>query len=110
MYIYGMALHQTGETEDALAFLSDGLRQQLAQPDARATRLVIGILSISTMASASLALLAFQLAFVTSLAVNRFDIGRGLIVDEANAIGTTYLRHPEPDSVTRSMKGKVPGG
>jgi LuxR family maltose regulon positive regulatory protein len=43
---YGMALHHTGRTEEALAFLSDGLRQQIAQPDARATRLVIGSLSI----------------------------------------------------------------
>ena len=47
---------------------------------------------IGTMAGATLALLAFLLAFVTGMSVNRFDNRRGLVVDEANAIGTTYLR------------------
>jgi hypothetical protein len=47
---------------------------------------------IGTMAGATLALLAFLLAFVTGLAVSRFDNRRGLVIDEANAIGTTYLR------------------
>lgn len=43
-------------------------------------------------AAAALGLLAFLLAFVMSLAVGRFDNRRQLVVEEANAIGTTYLR------------------
>src|SRR5271166_6164056 len=48
---------------------------------------------------ALLALLAFMLAFTFGLAASRFDVRRGLVIDEANAIGTTYLRAgllPEP--------------
>ena len=44
-------------------------------------------------------LLAFMLAFTFGLAASRFDVRRGLVIDEANAIGTTYLRAgllPEP--------------
>lgn len=44
------------------------------------------------MTAATLALLAFLLAYVTGMAVNRYDNRRELIVSEANAIGTTYLR------------------
>jgi hypothetical protein len=47
---------------------------------------------IGALAGATLALLAFLMAFVTSMAVGRFDNRRLLIVEEANAIGTTYLR------------------
>lgn len=49
--------------------------------------------------AATLALLAFLLAFTFGMAASRFDVRRGLVVDEANAIGTTYLRAgmlPEP--------------
>ena len=48
-----------------------------------------------------LALLAFLLAVTMSMAADRFDNRRGLVLDEANAIGTTYLRAgylPEPVS------------
>jgi hypothetical protein len=44
-------------------------------------------------------LLAFLLAFTFGLAASRFDTRRTLVLDEANAIGTTYLRAallPEP--------------
>lgn len=44
------------------------------------------------MAGAALALLAFYLAFMVSFTVQRFDGRREMVVDEANAIGTTYLR------------------
>ena len=47
---------------------------------------------VGTLAGATLGLLAFLLAFITSVAVARFDNRRGLVVAEANAIGTTYLR------------------
>jgi hypothetical protein len=46
-----------------------------------------------------LALMAFLLAVTMSMASDRFDTRRGLVLDEANAIGTTYLRAgylPEP--------------
>jgi hypothetical protein len=45
-----------------------------------------------SMAGATLALLGFLLAIITGIAINRFDVRRQLVVDEANAIGTTYLR------------------
>ena len=42
--------------------------------------------------SAILGLLALLLGFTYSLAINRFEIRRELVLQEANAIGTTYLR------------------
>ena len=47
---------------------------------------------IGPMIAATLGLWAFLLAFIVSNATNRFDARRALVVDEANAIGTTYLR------------------
>jgi len=46
-----------------------------------------------------LALLGLLVGFTFSIAVNRHELRRTLVVDEANAIGTTYLRTqvmPEP--------------
>jgi len=48
-----------------------------------------------------LALLAFLLAVTRGMAADRFDARRGIVLDEANAIGTAYLRAgylPEPAS------------
>lgn len=42
--------------------------------------------------SAVLGLQALLLGFTFSLAVDRYDSRRGLVLEEANAIGTTYLR------------------
>jgi hypothetical protein len=47
---------------------------------------------LGTMVGATLGLLAFILAFTFGLAASRFDNRRHLLLDEANAIGTTYLR------------------
>jgi len=47
---------------------------------------------LGTMVGATLGLFAFILAFTFGLAANRFDTRRQLLLDEANAIGTTYLR------------------
>jgi membrane protein YdbS with pleckstrin-like domain len=47
------------------------------------------------------ALMAFLLAVTMGMAADRFDARRGLVLDEANSIGTTYLRAgflPEPSS------------
>ena len=47
---------------------------------------------VGTVVGASLALLGFLLAFVTGIAIENFNTRRHLVVSEANAIGTTYLR------------------
>src|SRR5262252_1083210 len=47
---------------------------------------------LGTMVGATLGLLAFILAFTFGLAAARFDARRQALLDEANAIGTTYLR------------------
>lgn len=47
---------------------------------------------VGTMVAASLGLLAFMLAFTFGMAASRFDTRRQLVLEEANAIGTTYLR------------------
>jgi hypothetical protein len=47
---------------------------------------------VGTMVGATLGLLAFILAFTFGLASSRFDNRRQLLLDEANALGTTHLR------------------
>ena len=47
---------------------------------------------MGAMVRATLGLLAFILAFTFGLAAARFDTRRQVLLDEANAIGTTYLR------------------
>jgi hypothetical protein len=54
---------------------------------------------VGAIVGAILGLLAFLLAFTFGMAASRFDTRRELVLDEANAIGTTYLRAallPEP--------------
>ena len=62
---------------------------------------------ISGMIGATLGLWAFLLAFLVGIAVSRYDNRRGLVLQEVNAIGTTYLRAgylPEPNSTeTRAL-------
>lgn len=47
---------------------------------------------VGEIIAATLGLLAFILAFTFGMAASRFDERRKIVVDEANAIGTTYLR------------------
>lgn len=47
---------------------------------------------VNTMVGASLAFLGFLLAFIIGMAVSLFNERLHLVIDEANAIGTTYLR------------------
>jgi hypothetical protein len=47
---------------------------------------------VGGMVGATLGLLAIMLAFTFGLAASRFDDRRQVVLDEANAIGTTYLR------------------
>ncbi len=54
---------------------------------------------VSAMVAAILGLVAFMLAFTFGLAASRWDAQRQTVLEEANAIGTTYLRTrllPEP--------------
>jgi len=54
---------------------------------------------VGAMVASILGLLALVLGFTFSLAASRFDARRQLVLEEANAIGTTYLRArllPEP--------------
>jgi hypothetical protein len=48
--------------------------------------------AVGGMVAAELGLLAFLLAITFSLAASRFDDRRTIVLDEANAIGTCYLR------------------
>lgn len=55
--------------------------------------------SVGQVVAATLALLAFLLAFTFGMAASRFEARRAMVIEEANAIGTTYLRAamlPEP--------------
>jgi len=55
--------------------------------------------AIGPMVAATLGLVGFLLAFMTSFAADRFNNRRGLVLEEANAIQTAYLRAgylPEP--------------
>ncbi len=47
---------------------------------------------VGAIVGAMLGLLAFMLAFTFGMAASRFDTRKQLVLDEANAIGTTYLR------------------
>jgi hypothetical protein len=47
---------------------------------------------VGAMVGGTLGLLAFLLAFTFGLAATRFDARRQVLLDEANAVGTTYLR------------------
>ncbi len=54
---------------------------------------------VGAMVGSILGLLAFLLAFTFGLAANRYETRRETVLEEANAIGTTYLRTrllPEP--------------
>jgi hypothetical protein len=57
------------------------------------------------MVGATLGLLAFLLAFTFGVAANLFAMKRDVLLDEANAIGTTYLRADFlPDADRRAVR------
>jgi hypothetical protein len=61
---------------------------------------------VGAMVAAMLGLLAFMLAFTFGLAAQRFDTRRQILLDEANAVGTTYLRAamlPKDEQEIRSL-------
>ena len=47
---------------------------------------------VGAMVGSTLGLLAFLLAFTFGMSASRFDTRKQLVLEEANAIGTTYLR------------------
>ena len=57
--------------------------------------------------SAILGLLALLLGFTFALAIDRFDTRRGLVVAEANAIGTAWLRAQLLDEPHRSRLSRL---
>lgn len=57
---------------------------------------------VGAIAAAVLGLLAFLLAFLTGMALQRFDNQRALVVDEANAISTAFLYAGFIDQPTRT--------
>lgn len=62
---------------------------------------------VGAMVGAALALLGFLLAFVTSIAIGNFNDRRHLVVIEANAIGTTYLRAGYLDEPYRAVSRQL---
>lgn len=55
--------------------------------------------SVGAIVASTLGLTAFLLAFITGIAADRYNARRVLVITDANAIGTTYLRAgylPEP--------------
>jgi predicted Abi (CAAX) family protease len=62
---------------------------------------------VGTIVGATLGMLGFLLAFTFGLAASRFDERRQMVVEEANAIGTAYLRAGLlPDlSAVQSLRG-----
>jgi hypothetical protein len=75
-----------------------GLRLHAAKDDARKGQ-------IGGIQGAVLGLLGLLLGFTFAMAVERYDTRRALVVQEANAIGTTYLRASLlPDAHQASVK------
>jgi hypothetical protein len=76
-----------------------GLRLHRASDQARQGQ-------IGTTQGAVLGILALLLAFTFSMAVNRYETRRELVLQEANAIGTTYLRASFlPDAHKTAIEG-----
>jgi uncharacterized membrane protein len=76
-----------------LGYVSKGLEKEKDSP-------------VSGISGSILGLLAFMLAFTFGIVSDRFEARKGLVREEANAIGTAFLRTallPEPDR-TRSAE------
>lgn len=62
---------------------------------------------VGAMVGSILALFAFMLAFTFGMAGSRFESRREVVLDEANAIGTTYLRTRLLHEPQRSASAKM---
>jgi hypothetical protein len=60
--------------------------------------------------SGALGLLALLLGFTFAMAIDRFDTRRSLVLEEANAIGTTYLRAQLLDEPHRGRLSRLLAG
>jgi hypothetical protein len=58
--------------------------------------------AVGFLLSAALALLGLLIAFTFSMAAQRFDARRHMLMEEANAVGTTYLRFQLLDEPNRT--------
>lgn len=76
----------------------------------RARNPTVGENSIAAQAhivAAIFGLLAFVIGLTFSIALERFDTRRGLVIEEANAISTAYLRSSLLDDPDRSLMQKT---
>ncbi|HEX6722674.1 MAG TPA: hypothetical protein VF107_14000, partial [Burkholderiaceae bacterium] len=62
-------------------------RRTISRPDGAGQ-----LLNVASLEAAVFGLLGLLIAFTFSGALTRFDLRRAQVVDEANAIGTAYLR------------------
>src|SRR5436305_8217374 len=68
--------------------------------------------SVTTLVGIIVGLVAFLLAFTFNMAAGRFQDRRDILVEDANAIGTTYLRtdtisEPERSNIKRLIRDYV---
>ena len=81
VFVLTMALC-VGAVESGAALARVALRRNEKEPEG----------PMGSIVGAVLGLLAFILAFTFGLTASRFDVRRQLVLEESNAIGTTYLR------------------
>ena len=93
-------------TSVMLAFVVVGfLTGRALRKHSEALREPLGIVQ-----GALLALIGLILAFGLSLAIGRYDSRRAAVVDDANAIGTTYLRAQTLSEPVRSRSLRLSSG
>ena len=66
-----------------------------------------GKIQIGSVVTASLGLLGFILAFTYGSVISRYDVRKQLVLDEANAVGTTYLRADVLTDVDRAAVYRI---
>ena len=66
-----------------------------------------GRIQMGSVVAASLGLLGFMLAITFGTVMSRFDDRKQLVLDEANAIGTTYLRADVLPDVDRAVVHRI---
>jgi hypothetical protein len=67
----------------------------------------LGKIQIGSVVAASLGLLGFILAFTYSSVISHYDLRKQLVLDEANAVGTTYLRADVLTDVDRAAVYRI---
>jgi hypothetical protein len=98
LWALSVALFAANLLLDECGFRVGRLRGRQSQKEGDAT--------VSTVVAAELGLLAFLLAFSFGIAASRFDLRRQMVLEEANAIGTTFLRSAMlPDAQGESIRG-----